>query len=152
VVLRSFGKFFGLAGLRLGFALAPPHLAATLRAALGPWPVNGPAIAVGTQALADRNWAGWTRERLRRDSARLAILLQNAGLTTVGRTANFCLTSHARAADLFDDLGRGGILVRAFPERPTWLRFGLPDAAGFTRLEAALGRWHAGAAKATLRA
>lgn len=152
VVLRSFGKFFGLAGLRLGFALAPPHLADSLRAALGPWPVNGPAIAIATQALADRNWAAWTRERLRRDSARMATLLQEAGLTTIGRTANFCLASHERAADLFDHLGRSGVLVRAFAEQPTWLRFGLPDAAGFARLAAALGRWHAGAAKATLRA
>ncbi len=152
VVLRSFGKFFGLAGLRLGFALAPPAVADRLRAALGPWPVNGPAIAIGSQALADRSWAGWTRERLRRDSARLAILLKDAGLIIVGRTANFCLASHERAADLFDHLGRGGILVRAFPEQPTWLRFGLPDAAGFVRLEIALGRWHAAPATATLRA
>lgn len=152
VVLRSFGKFFGLAGIRLGFALAPPSLADPLRAALGPWPVNGPAIAIATQALADRNWAGWTRERLRRDSARLAILLKDSGLGIVGRAANFCLADHARAADLFDHLGRNGILVRAFPGQSPWLRFGLPDAAGFARLEAALGRWHAGAARATLLA
>lgn len=152
VVLRSFGKFFGLAGLRLGFALAPPSLAERLRAALGPWPVNGPAIAIGTQALADRNWAGWTRERLKRDSARLAILLKDSGLGIGGRTANFCLVVDERAADLFDHLGRSGILVRAFPEQPTWLRFGLPDAAGFARLEAALDRWQESAPKATLRA
>lgn len=152
VVLRSFGKFFGLAGIRLGFALAPPTLADRLRVALGPWPVNGPAIAIGTQALRDRAWIGWTRDRLKRDSARLAVLLTESGLPPVGRTANFCLAAHDSAADLFDHLGRSGVLVRAFPEQPTWLRFGLPDAVGFARLEATLARWHESAAKATLRA
>ena len=71
IVLRSFGKFFGLAGLRLGFALAAPPLAARLRAALGPWAVSGPALAVGTQALADTLWIERTRRRLDQASARL---------------------------------------------------------------------------------
>ena len=61
VVLRSFGKFFGLAGLRLGFALASPAVAARLRAALGPWAVSGPALAVGAKALADTAWIERTR-------------------------------------------------------------------------------------------
>jgi cobalamin biosynthetic protein CobC len=143
LVLRSFGKFFGLAGLRLGFALASPAIADRLRAALGPWPVNGPAIAIGAQGLTDRNWAAWTRERLQRDSARLAHLLKDSSLGILGRTANFCLASHEHAADLFDYLARNGILARAFTEQPTWLRFGLPPADAFTRLEGALGDWHA---------
>ena len=146
VVLRSFGKFFGLAGLRLGFALAPPDFAQRLRSALGPWPVSGPALAIGTRALADHAWCGWTRDRLRRDSARLAILLRKSGLQVVDATAQFCLAAHDQAPALFDHLGRHGILVRAFTAQPTWLRFGLPTPEGFARLDAALSGWSASSA------
>jgi cobalamin biosynthetic protein CobC len=141
VVLRSFGKFFGLAGLRLGFALAPPDFAAQLRAALGPWPVNGPALAIGAQALSDVAWTGWTRDRLRRDSARLAILLQKHGLRVIGGTTLFQLAAHTDAPALRDHLGRHGILVRAFADDPTWLRFGLPAPESFARLERAFATW-----------
>jgi cobalamin biosynthetic protein CobC len=60
LVLRSFGKFFGLAGVRLGFALAQPGLAEDFRSALGPWPVSGPALAIGERALADDAWIATT--------------------------------------------------------------------------------------------
>ena len=70
VVLRSFGKAYGLAGLRLGFALASPDIVPSLRAALGPWPVSGPAIAIGVRALADWDWLEATRARLGADAAR----------------------------------------------------------------------------------
>ncbi len=75
VVLRSLSKSYGLGGLRLGFALAAPDIAASLRAALGPWPVSGPAIAIGTSALGDRAWLDAARERLGRDVDRLDALL-----------------------------------------------------------------------------
>lgn len=143
IVLRSFGKFFGLAGLRLGFALAPADFAQRLRGALGPWPVSGPALAIGTQALCDTAWSGWTRDRLHHDSAKLANLLQRYGFQIVGRTAQFCLATHGQAPDLFDHLGRRGILTRPFPDEPSWLRFGLPTTEGFARLDAALAAWTA---------
>ena len=95
VVLRSFGKFFGLAGLRLGFALAAPALAARLAAMLGPWAVSGPALAVGTKALADAAWIEWTRRELAHEAQRLDTLLTGAGLVVVGGTSLFRL---ARAA------------------------------------------------------
>jgi len=140
VVLRSFGKFFGLAGVRLGFALATPALAARLRAALGPWAVSGPALAIGAAALADAAWIAATRVRLAESARRLDALLADAGLDVVGGTALFRLARAAAAADLFDRLGRAGIFVRRFADQPTWLRFGLPGAqAAWARLEAALG-------------
>ena len=80
VVLRSFGKFFGLAGMRLGFALAAPALAARLRAALGPWAVSGPALAVGAKALADLAWIGADARRLAKAAKRLDAVLTDAGL------------------------------------------------------------------------
>jgi cobalamin biosynthetic protein CobC len=139
VVLRSFGKFFGLAGLRLGFALASPAVAARLRAALGPWAVSGPALAVGTKALGDTAWIERTRRRLARAAERLDATLESAGLEIIGGTSLFRLTRTPEADVLFLHLGRAGIFVRAFPDNPDWLRFGLPaNEAAWRRLEAAL--------------
>ncbi|WP_108682321.1 threonine-phosphate decarboxylase CobD [Methyloceanibacter sp. wino2] len=125
-VLRSFGKFFGLAGLRLSFALVNRSLAERLRARLGPWPVSGPALSIGAAALADRAWIDGTRMALRTASERLETLLSAAGLTPVGRTDLFCLVSSPRAQAVFTTLGEAGIFVRRFEENPQLLRFGLP--------------------------
>lgn len=139
IVLRSFGKFYGLAGLRLGFALAGTDLADRLRTALGPWPVSGPAIAVGIQALSDRSWAEETRRRLRDASAALTDLLREAGLTIVGGTELYVLAKHADAGGLHDRLARAGIYVRRFAGQPDWLRFGLlPDSQSIERLRSTL--------------
>jgi cobalamin biosynthesis protein CobC len=132
VVLRSFGKFFGLAGLRLGFALLDPALALRVSAALGPWPVSGPAVTIGTEALADAAWIERTRSLLAEASRRLDTILSRSGLEIVGGTALFRLTRTPHAAELFQHLGRAGIFVRrfaddaAFPDNKNWLRFGLP--------------------------
>jgi cobalamin biosynthetic protein CobC len=139
VVLRSFGKFFGLAGLRLGFAIAAPAITARLAAMLGPWAVSGPALAVGTKALADRVWIDKTRGRLTRAAAKLDTILTDAGLKIVGGTTLFRLVQTPAADKLFHHLGRAGILVRPFPNSVTWLRFGLPaKAQEWRRLQAAL--------------
>jgi cobalamin biosynthetic protein CobC len=139
VVLRSLSKTFGLAGLRLGFALTEPDLAARLRATLGPWPVSGPAIEIGACALADRAWLEAAKERLGRGVRRLDALLTKAGLDLVGGTALFRLVGSARAAELFQALAQAGILVRRFDYHPDWLRFGLPGPeAEWQRLADAL--------------
>jgi cobalamin biosynthetic protein CobC len=139
VLLRSFGKFFGLAGLRLGFALAAPDLAARLTAALGPWAVSGPAITIGEMALADHAWADATRAMLAREAQRLDGILIDAGLAIIGGTSLFRLARHEAVGELFQQLGRAGIFVRRFPAQPTWLRFGLPGSEhAWQRLRAAL--------------
>jgi cobalamin biosynthetic protein CobC len=139
VVLRSFGKFFGLAGLRLGFALAAPQLAGRIAAMLGPWAVAGPALAIGTAALADTAWIERTRQRLTRSAQKLDAMLSGAGLDVIGGTSLFRLSRTPQAGALFDHLGRAGILVRRFAEHEGWLRFGLPaNAQACRRLQAAL--------------
>jgi len=139
VVLRSFGKFFGLAGLRLGFALAAPAIAKRIAAWLGPWAVSAPALAIAEAALADAVWVQATRERLHRDAQRLDEVLSQSGLELIGGTPLFRLSRGPAAKALFEHLGRAGILVRYFPENPTWLRFGLPaDEASWARLRTAL--------------
>ena len=137
IVLRSFGKASGLAGLRLGFALAPADLASRLRAALGPWPVSGAAITIGAAMLDDAAWRAAMAARLTEDATRLDTALAAAGLAPRGGTALFRLVESEDAAAAFARLGAAGILVRRFPAHPRWLRFGLPGAA-FPRLRAAL--------------
>ncbi|HYF87338.1 threonine-phosphate decarboxylase CobD [Azospirillum sp.] len=142
VVLRSFGKFFGLAGLRLGIALAPAGLAAALRDAVGPWAVSGPGLSIATAALGDGDWIAGTRGMLDDAMARLRRLLSGAGLTVVGGTALFCLVEDRRAPGLYRALGEAGILVRRFERRPDWLRFGLPGPEeAWQRLSVALDRY-----------
>lgn len=137
VVLRSFGKTYGLAGLRLGFAVAAPNVAACIRRALGPWAVSGAAIAIGTTALANRMWIASVRKRLDTDAARLDAILEDAGLRVIGGTRLFRLTEAPDAAAMFERLGRAGILVRRFDDQPTWLRFGIPPGE-WARIAAAL--------------
>jgi len=140
VVLRSFGKAYGLAGLRLGFAVASGELGGRLRAALGPWAVSGPAITLGRQALGDKNWLIAASARLGEESRRLDHLLTRAGFTVVGGTPLFRLAECKDAAMWFRKLGRAGILTRPFPARAGVLRFGIPsDDGGWARLESALG-------------
>jgi cobalamin biosynthetic protein CobC len=141
VVLRSFGKFYGLPGLRLSFALAPPNVVSRIAAALGPWPVSGAALAVGATALADTEWQATTRKALAEAALRLDTELSKAGLDIVGGTSLFRLARSKDAAQLFQSLGEAGILVRRFAEHPSWLRFGLPGAADqWQRLVEALKR------------
>jgi cobalamin biosynthesis protein CobC len=139
LVLRSLGKAYGLAGVRLGFAVASVDDCARVRAALGPWAVSGPAIEIGRRALADDTWLAATALRLREEASRLDRLLQSADLEIAGATPLFRLVQMNQAPALFSRLCRAGILTRPFLDRPNWLRFGIPHAtADWMRLEAVL--------------
>ena len=142
VVLRSFGKFFGLAGLRLGFAVASQDLADRLAAELGPWAVAGPALEYGLRALADTAWQEEMRRRLIGESARLDELLGRFGIEVDGGTSLFRHITSRDAPGLFAALGRKGILLRSFSDRPEELRAGLPGTEEeWDRLEIALAEW-----------
>jgi cobalamin biosynthesis protein CobC len=145
VVLRSFGKFFGLAGVRLGFALAAPAPAARLAALLGPWAVSGPALAVAAKALADAAWSERTRNRLAKAAKRLDAILTQSGLAVVGGTSLFRLAQSSAASALFHHLGRAGIFVRTFSDSASWLRFGLPASSEeWRRLDTAMAAFRDG--------
>lgn len=138
IVLKSFGKFWGLAGLRLGFAIGDPDLLAALADRIGPWPVSGPALHLGTMALNDFNWADQTRRFLAAESPRLDRIMTSAGAELVGGTTLFRLYSHPRAQDLHNHLTRHHIWTRTFPWSDTAIRLGLPAPSDWQRLSSAV--------------
>lgn len=141
VVLKSFGKFFGLAGIRLGFAIGTPDIAVALDARLGPWAVSGPALEIGIAALDDLDWQDDMRRLLVDAARKLDALLAQHDLAVQGGTDLYRFLRTKRAPSVFSGLGQQGILVRAFDEDATALRFGLPgSAADFERLAQALAR------------
>ncbi len=139
IVLRSFGKFFGLPGLRLGFLIAEPRIAMAFQAALGPWCVSTPALTIGAAALHDQAWAEATRTNLKTMAERLDRVLEAAGPKIIGGLPLFRLAQHEDVAALHEKLARKHIWCRRFDEAPDRLRFGLPrDGKDLARLKEAL--------------
>ncbi len=162
VVLKSFGKFWGLAGLRLGFAIAHPSVlqpeiefkfqtgvirrktrteilrGVSLPDLLGPWPVAGPALDIGARALADEAWTQATRDRLAQDAKRLDALMTDHGAVPIGGTTLFRLYEVDNAGAWQEKLARGKIWSRVFPYSDRWLRLGLPAPDRWDQLSEAL--------------
>ncbi|WP_109466082.1 threonine-phosphate decarboxylase [Albibacillus kandeliae] len=138
VVLKSFGKFWGLAGLRLGFAIATPATIARLGDLIGPWAVSGPALRIGAQALSNPAWAEDTRARLAQDALRLDAMMARAGAGRAGGTDLFRLYDVDDAVAWQERLARHCIWTRVFPYSERFLRLGLPDGEGWQQLDAAL--------------
>jgi cobalamin biosynthesis protein CobC len=139
VVLRSFGKFYGLAGVRLGFVIASVSIATQLRQLLGDWPVSVDALRAGLAAYADHAWAQRTRDHLSRAAQRLDKLLVGSGMSIVGGTSLYRLARAPNARARFSQLISHGVLVRPFDYDATLLRFGLPAGSDeWRRVAAAL--------------
>ncbi|WEK59218.1 MAG: threonine-phosphate decarboxylase CobD [Candidatus Brevundimonas phytovorans] len=138
IVLRSFGKFYGLAGVRLGFMLAAPDVISRLRALLGDWPVGADALIMGRGAYADSRWRRRTEAALADRADRLNDLLVHAGFQIIGGTSLFRMTRTPHAARWFQHLCRAGILTRPFDHTPDGLRFGVPTERDLPRLARAL--------------
>lgn len=138
IVLRGMGKFFGLAGARVGFVAAHPELLDKLRNHLGPWPISGAARIAASTALRDLAWQTAMRARLQREGTRLTQLLTDAGWPPCGGCGLFQWVQTEQAHTLHQHLARQGILTRLFDAPPS-LRFGLPsDEASWQRLRDAL--------------
>ncbi len=141
LILRSFGKFYGLAGVRLGFAIGGERDVAGISAMSGPWPVAGAAIAIGSRALRDDAWAKATSARLAQDCGRLDGMVQSQGWRLVGGASLFRLYETPDAVVAQEKLARAQIWSRVFAQNPRWLRLGLPGAeAEWSRLAEVLAR------------
>lgn len=142
IVLRSFGKFYGLAGLRLGAVVSHCRVLETLGTLYGDWPVSALALEVGAQAYEDAEYARQTRNKLAQARTQLDALLQVAGVRVSGGTDLFCYVDTPEAMSLYEHLARAGIYVRRFEWSATHLRFGIPGSSDAqARLASALTCW-----------
>ncbi|MHB8346036.1 MAG: threonine-phosphate decarboxylase CobD [Acidiferrobacterales bacterium] len=140
IVLRSMGKFFGLAGIRTGFVFAWPQLLNAVQNQSGPWAISGPARWIASLALQDRKWQVSARESLAQSSAKLQTLLSRYDLAPAGSTLLFSWIMTEQAAVVHEMLARQGILTRYFAA-PSSIRFGLPGSeTERQRLEDVLGK------------
>ncbi|QKZ03533.1 threonine-phosphate decarboxylase CobD [Pseudomonas eucalypticola] len=138
IVLRSFGKFFGLAGVRLGFVLAQARFLQLLGEQVGPWAVSGPTRILGQACLSDTAGHQQRIERSRLAGVRLANLLGRHDLAPHGGCALFQWLVTDKAEILKDFLALRGILVRLFVATSS-VRLGLPaEEADWVRLEQGL--------------
>lgn len=141
LVLRSFGKFYGLAGLRLGAVLAPADLRQKLSQLLGCWPVSGVALELGAQAYGDPEWPKQMRQTLGVARRRLDRLLNRGPGEVIGGTDLFRLVNVSNAEKAWRQLAAKGVYVRSFAPSANQLRFGLPrDERAWDRLEAVWNR------------
>ena len=139
IILRSFGKFYGLAGLRLGFALSDPIITKRFSTFLGPWAVSTPAILIGKDALLDKEWKKATCKHLKLANDRLDNILKAHDMEVIGGTSLFRLVSTNQSEKIYQKLAQQGVVVRQFQYEPKWLRFGLPgNEKDWQRLENAL--------------
>lgn len=143
IVLKSIGKFFGLAGLRVGFSISPVAMASRLTDHIGPWPISGPALVIAADALADHSWQAEQRLRLKALQHRLDACLATYNLSPMGACDLFRLLDIEGAQELQRHLAQHGIWTRIFDYNPRWLRLGLPHETGddFQRLKNALADW-----------
>lgn len=126
IVLRTFSKIFGLAGLRLGYLLVDTSLAPHIDAVQEPFNVNRAALAAGVASLRRTELLPDRRDQVRRARARLTAALAGSSVTALESDANFVLLKlGADDLEVSEDLARDGILVRAGSE------FGLP---GYVRV------------------
>lgn len=138
IILRSIGKFFGLAGIRVGFVAAPPTILTQMDEALGPWTISGPSRLCALQALRDQEWQTSNTAYLKKASQRLTSLLKKAKFSPTGSTHLFCWVKTENAACIHQALANEGILTRLF-DTPKSIRFGLPkNEQQWQRLTAAL--------------
>jgi cobalamin biosynthesis protein CobC len=126
LVLRSFGKFFGLAGLRIGFLAGPRNITGRISGILENWSLSGPALDIGAKALRDKDWQETTTRQLIEEMADLTVLLTQHELSVFGGTPLYALAGLRNASALHEALARRHIWTRIFDYAPTWIRFGLP--------------------------
>ena len=142
IILRSVGKFYGLAGLRVGFAIGGVSRIESLTDVIGPWPISGPAQDVACQALLDDTWREAHQKRLIVMAQEMHDLMQEVGLTSIAHTPLFVTISHPKAHDLHHYLAQHGFWTRIYQNDKTMLRLGLlADRQAFRKLATHIRQW-----------
>ena len=142
IILRSVGKFYGLAGLRVGFAIGGPLMMEKLTDFIGPWPISGPAQDVACQALRDDAWRQDHQKTLRSLAQDMADILQKAGFTLLAHTPLFITISDPSAHALHHHLAQNGFWTRIYQNHPHLMRFGLlADEEALAKLASVLAQW-----------
>ena len=140
VVLRSFGKFFGMSGIRLGFLLGHEFQLSKIRDMLGPWAVSTPALRVGTESLSDVKWQQQQRKQMAARAEKLDQVLEKHSLYVAGGTPLFRLVIKEDARELHRKMAEKHIWTRVFDYRTDYIRFGIPiDKKALDRLDDVLG-------------
>ncbi|HEY8432668.1 MAG TPA: histidinol-phosphate transaminase [Sandaracinaceae bacterium] len=131
MVLRTFSKAYGLAALRVGYAIAPASIVGYLDRTRAPFNVNALAQVAARAALEDPEHVARYVELNRKERARLTAALEELGLTVAPSQANFVLVDFARPGhEVYERLLRMGVIVRPMPPPiDSWLRItvGLPE-------------------------
>lgn len=139
LLLRSLGKFFGLAGLRIGLTKLPSKLYAKTADDMGPWTVSSISMAIAQMALSDTEWISNTLKSLKLNMEKLESILLEHDFKIIGNTDLYCLVQHEQSSMVVDKLNRSGIYVRTFSDNPSLIRFGLPkNDIEYKRLQEAL--------------
>ncbi|AZN37514.1 threonine-phosphate decarboxylase CobD [Iodobacter ciconiae] len=143
IILRSVGKFFGLAGIRLGFIACEKQLLDKIKRALGPWHISGPAQWAGQIALSDKAWQSAQQQRLLANQRWMIATLSEAGLPPGGSLPLLHWSPASNAKTLHGKLAKQKIWCRLFDQtNHQGLRFGPvaehQQAQFKTRLMAAL--------------
>jgi len=140
LVLRSFGKFFGLAGIRIGFLIADRFWCQKFEKVLGPWQVNGPAQVIAQHALQDTKWQHTQRKTLGKLKGAQALIFKQVFPGTILQGIHGCdlfitLSFHQpdAAKSLYHLLCQQGVYCRLSDEQDT-LRFGITTQASLPRL------------------
>ena len=144
IVVRTFSKAAGLAGLRVGYALGPASVIGPLTRAGGPYTVSGPSLALALTHMDQMGGPADTyRTRIRSERRELGALLEAHGARVPNSSANFILAQLPRAQWLWRGLASLGIAVRAFPDRAELvdsLRITCPgESNSFERLVSGVG-------------
>jgi len=140
IVLRSFGKFFGLAGIRIGFACTTEIWRDIIKESIGPWSINGPALFIAEQALQDTQWQIEQSLRLEKYSKKLQELLKlHLPNASIKANALFITVFLDNAASVYEKLCQQGVYVRLTDEQNA-LRFGVGNDQQLLHLTGVLNK------------
>ena len=134
LILRSFGKFFGLAGIRLGFLISNKEIDKKIQFLIGNWPISNVAINVASKALIDHVWIMNTISFLKEGSYFLDCLASEINWKVVGGTNLYRLYETPNAHDAQNKLANFKIWSRRFSYSKKWIRLGIPRKKDFKKV------------------